>query len=196
MITQRPDLLRDRLDEVASEPSRDVIVNAGAAWHEGSRRRWRRRTQFVAATVAVGVAAGLGLSSILGSQPTPVTTPSEVSSEEIAFATAAAREELAMQTERGATVTSATFVAEAGTVLQSNTGDTCTSGRILVVRLIGTFPGIVTSGLVGVDGDESPDSNVHAVTLTVDAVTGVTCRIGVETGEVAAAPNATALDVN
>ena len=192
MTTPRPDLLKDRLDEMASGPSRDVIVDARAAWHEGSRRRSRRRVRIVAASLVVAVVGGLGLTSILGQQPS-VSPAGDISSEEIAFATTAALQELARQENREATVTSATVVAKDGTVTASNTGSTCASGRILVVKLIGTFPGIVTSGLADRDGAGSTDTDVHAVLVTVDAVSGATCLIGVQTGDVAPAPGSTAL---
>lgn len=112
---------------------------------------------------------------------------------EIALAADAARQEIAAE---DATVTSASATARSGTVETSNTGSRCTSGRILDVRLIGTFPRIVTLGhpTEGSSGADE-DFTVRAVLLTVDASSGQTCLIGVRTGDVSPEAGATVLDV-
>ena len=97
-----------------------------------------------------------------------------------------------------ATVTSATVTARPGTLQESNTGFACRSGRILNVKLIGTFPHTVTTGhpVVGNATGPAEDFTVHAVLLAVDAASGRTCRIGVQTGDVRPAPRARVLHID
>lgn len=75
----------------------------------------------------------------------------------------------------GSTITSLTVGK--GKVAQSNTGHPCTSGRLLHVQLVGSFPHIVTTGGVG------GDSTVRTVLITADAGSGEVCEIGVRTVE-------------
>ena len=60
----------------------------------------------------------------------------------------------------------------------TNAGPPCNSGRLLHIKLIGTFPRIVHGGLAG-----APTySPVSAVVVTADPVSGKPCLITVETG--------------
>jgi hypothetical protein len=113
---------------------------------------------------------------------------------DLAAAMAAARREIA---EESATVTSATVTTRSGTLQESNTGFSCESGRILDLKLIGTFLHI-TAAPVPLDANRSAtpeDFDVHAVLLAVDAASGQTCQIGVQTGQVHPATGAVVLDV-
>jgi hypothetical protein len=96
-----------------------------------------------------------------------------------------------------ATVTSATATAEAGKVSDTNTGYRCSSGRLLNIKLIGSFPHIVTTGhAVDLRSPGPPAAfTVHAVLLTADAASGHTCLIGVQTGNVEPDPGATVLAI-
>ena len=100
--------------------------------------------------------------------------------DEVAKAEAVARDVLA---DQGASVTSASVVARPGTVKDSNTGQPCTSGRELQIKLIGDFPHAVTTGHPVTPGSPPPDFTVRAMIITADAESGRACLIGVETAE-------------
>ncbi|WP_344156522.1 hypothetical protein [Nocardioides koreensis] len=76
-----------------------------------------------------------------------------------------------------------------------NLGVACESDRLLHIRLIGTFPHIVTTGHPPDPHSTSApeDLTVHAVLLTADAESGRACLVGVQTGEVAPEPGAVVL---
>lgn len=116
---------------------------------------------------------------------------------ERAVATAVARRAVA---SARATVYSATVTAGRGKVLRnSNTGHLCTSGRLLHVKLIGSFPHTVTTGHPVRPGDPPPDFTVRAMVITADASSGLDCLIGVQTrenGEPKPQPHATVLDLH
>lgn len=119
-----------------------------------------------------------------------------VSASELAKAVALAREEIHSQR---ATISSATVTASSGKMLDANTGHPCTSGRLLNIKLIGSFPHTVTTGHDVRPGESSPDFTVRAVLITADARSGLACLIGVQTGERGQPepePNATVLDIN
>jgi hypothetical protein len=126
-------------------------------------------------------------------QPSP-PRHSSLTAAERARAVALARQEAAR--ERG-TVTSASATVGRGIVTDSNIGSECLSGRLLHVKLIGSFPHIVVSGVLTAPGDGQPLSNtVHALLLTADAVSGRPCLLSVQTGKVGPARGATVLDLD
>lgn len=129
------------------------------------------------------------------SEPSARDHGSTLSEDEIATAEAVARRTAA---DQGATVSSASAIARAGTVGSSNTGHPCTSGRELQIRLIGDFPHTVTSGHPVPPGSPAPDLTVRAMDITADAESGIECLIGVQTranGDVEPMPGATMLPV-
>lgn len=111
---------------------------------------------------------------------TPEDAPSSLSQEETAKAEAVARKVIA---DQGASVDSASVIARSGTVEDSNTGHPCTSGRELLIKLIGDFPHTVTTGHVVEPGSPQPDFTVRAMNITADAKSGVACLIAVQTAE-------------
>ena len=96
---------------------------------------------------------------------------------------------------RRATVNRATVTISRGTVRQPDVGPPCTSGRLLHVTLVGTFPTIAVSGFFEqADGGIDPGSvTVRAVLLTVDAESGHTCLLAVQTRAVRPGPRAVVL---
>jgi hypothetical protein len=119
------------------------------------------------------------------SAPTPRAAPQDggtttLSQEEIAKAEAVARHAIA---DQGASVSIATVIERPGKVKGSNTGHPCRSGRELQIKLIGKFPHTVTTGHPVPPGSPTPDFTVRAMTITADAESGLTCLIGVQTGE-------------
>lgn len=108
--------------------------------------------------------------------PTRALTPAEVR-----LAISAARR--ALGRDDRSSVTSATAVARPGRLRASNTGHPCTSGRVLEIKLIGRFPGILTTGHGVLPGQKPPDFTVRAVVITADARTGRACLISVQTAE-------------
>jgi hypothetical protein len=99
------------------------------------------------------------------------------------------------ETEKyAATVTSATATVGDGTVTDPNAGPACTSGTLLHIKLIGTFPTIVV-GLLPTAGapGASNDNSVSAVLITADPESGKACLLGVQTGPTTPDPGATLL---
>jgi hypothetical protein len=139
--------------------------------------------------------AGSGLSACSADDPEPARpgqgSPATLSRDEVTTATTAAEEVIRREEAR---VTSATVTASYGRVVeQSNTGHRCTSGQLLRVRLVGSFPHLTTSG--GPPGGDGTDGIVRTVLLTVDGGSGRTCVIGVSTRALAPLPGGVALDV-
>ena len=92
-----------------------------------------------------------------------------------------------------ATVTSATATLGEGTVTDPNAGPACTSGTLLHIKLIGTFPTIAVGGpSTGAPG-ASTDYSVSAVLITADPESGKPCDIVVQTGPTTPDPGATLL---
>jgi hypothetical protein len=87
--------------------------------------------------------------------------------------------------KEAATVTSATATVGAGTETQTNAGPACTSGTLLHIKLIGTFPTIVA--------DLAGGASVSTVLITADPESGKPCLIGVQTGPTTPDPGATLL---
>jgi len=98
------------------------------------------------------------------------------------------------ETEKySATVTSATATVGVGTVTDPNAGPACTSGTLLHIKLIGTFPTIVVGGpSTGAPGTND-DYSVTAVLITADPESGKPCEISVQTGATTPDPGATLL---
>jgi len=103
-----------------------------------------------------------------------------LSQDEVAMAVAVARDRLKNQ---GASVSSATAIMRPGRVVDTNTGHRCGSGRILRIKLIGSFPHIVTTGHPVLKGQPVPDFTVRALIITADASSGQVCLAGVQTAE-------------
>ncbi|MDQ1680289.1 MAG: hypothetical protein QOI42_1148 [Frankiaceae bacterium] len=83
--------------------------------------------------------------------------------------------------KESAALTSATATIGDGTVTDTNAGPPCTSGKLLHIKLIGTFPRLVDRSL----GDQPTPRvmKVSAVQITADPVSGKPCMIGVEANE-------------
>ena len=116
---------------------------------------------------------------------------------EFKVAVAVARAEVAKE---AATITSATATIGAGTETETNVGPPCTSGTLLHIKLIGTFPHIVTTGrpLDGASSDSGVPTDgsgfsVTAVLITADPASGKACLVSVQIGTVAPDPGATLL---
>jgi hypothetical protein len=88
-------------------------------------------------------------------------------------------------------LTSATATIGDGTVTDTNAGPPCTSGKLLHIKLIGTFPRI-THGAIG-DQPTPRYEPVSAVVITADPVSGKPCLAGVETGTSTSDPGAVLL---
>jgi hypothetical protein len=98
------------------------------------------------------------------------------------------------ETEKyAATVTSATATVGEGTVTDPNAGPACTSGTLLHIKLIGTFPTISVGGPSTGAPSASNDDSVIAVLITADPESGKPCLIGVQTGATTPDPGATLL---
>jgi len=116
----------------------------------------------------------------------------DLSSQEYAAAVEVARQEIRHEQ---ATVTSATATVDTGTVVRTNLSGHCDPGRLLHIKLIGTFPGIVTTGRAVSSASPPQDLTVHAVLLTADAGSGQACLLSVQTGHPEPEPGAVVLDL-
>jgi hypothetical protein len=109
---------------------------------------------------------------------------------EFNVAVAVARAEIA---KYEATVTSATATVGEGSVTDPNAGPACTSGTLLHIKLIGTFPTIVVGGpSTGAPG-ASNDNSVTTVLVTADPKSGKPCDVSVRTDQATPDPGATLL---
>jgi len=156
----------------------------------GKRLTRQQRTAFLAIAASVAVVA---IACCIVFAASTQHRRSALTDKEYAFARELVRSEIRKE---GAVLTSATATVGYGTVLDSNVGYPCTSGRLLHITLIGDFPHITTGGLAVQPGTPLTDMTVHAVNLTADAKTGRPCLISVQTGKVAPAPNAVSLPIN
>jgi hypothetical protein len=148
-------------------------------------RRWAVGAVFVL------LVAGCGSASESGTRD---ASSLHLSGDELAKALTAAREEA---NSEDAQITAATATAAAGTVPHPNTNYECSSGRLLRITLIGSFPDVVTTGPVPRrDETKLAAAEVNAMLLTADAATGRICEIGVQTGTVRPDPDATVLDLS
>jgi len=79
----------------------------------------------------------------------------------------------------GGSLTAANARLSRGKVLHGNLGHRqCTSGTLLTIQLIGSFP-IAYTGTPG-----GPHPPVHGVRITADAVSGKPCLLSVQPGHV------------
>jgi hypothetical protein len=110
---------------------------------------------------------------------------------EFSVAVAVARAEIK---KYAATVTSATATVGEGTVTDPNAGPACTSGTLLHIKLIGTFPTIGVGPLPTAGAPSaSNDSSAITVLITADPESGKPCEIGVRTDPATPDPGATLL---
>ena len=87
-----------------------------------------------------------------------------------------------------ATLTRAVAYVVVGRVQEPNLSDSCTSGHLLVVSLVGDFPTVASTGFAGHAGaSPGPD---RWVTVKADPETGTQCLIGVSRGRFRAAAGA------
>ena len=154
-------------------------------------KKLARQRQIALLTAAIAVIAILAWAVLSGRGSTTQHNHSPLTDHEYSVALDLARQEIGRD---DATVTSATVTVGHGTVLDSNIGYACTSGRLLHILLIGDFPHIVTTGNPMMAGS-TEDFTVHAVVLTADAESGRACLSGVRTGAVAPEPGAISLPV-
>lgn len=120
-------------------------------------------------------------------------THGELTDQEYAYAVGLARQEVR---EDDASVSSATVTVGRDSVTDSNLGYSCESSRLLHIKLIGTFPHIVTTGHPqDPEGTATEDFTVNAVVLTADAESGHACMKGVQTGDAAPEPESVSLDL-
>jgi hypothetical protein len=151
----------------------------------------------------VGVIGGATVLSIAfsgcrGAPEAPRSRPSDPGSKaragltdgQYAAAVALARQEIRKD---DAHVTSATVAIHRNSIAEFNLGYRCESGQVLEIKLIGTFPHIVTTGH---PTETQEDFTVHAVLLTADAESGRACLEGVQTGAVEPESGATALAID
>jgi hypothetical protein len=93
-----------------------------------------------------------------------------------------------------ATVTSATATVGEGTVTDPNAGPACTSGTLLHIKLIGTFPTIGVGLLPTAGAPDASDANsVTTVLVTADPESGKPCDISVRIDHTTPDPGATQL---
>lgn len=136
--------------------------------------------------IALALVPLLGACSPAGmTQSGPQATGASLSQDEVTKAVAVAKQVVA---DQGATVSSASAIAVAGTTEDSNTGNPCTSGRELQIKLIGTFPHAATTGTGGSNASPTSGTTVQAMLITADAASGRACLIRVQTGDSASQP--------
>jgi hypothetical protein len=134
-----------------------------------------------AACLLVAIAVGGCTSSasrVLDEPSGSSSTPGHgsLTDREFNVAVAVARAEIK---KYAATVTSATATVGEGTVTDPNAGPACTSGTLLHIKLIGTFPTIVVGGpSTGAPG-ASNDNSVTTVLVTADPESGKPCDVTV-----------------
>jgi len=151
---------------------------------------------------AVGLTAAALLVSGCSGSPSPSPTPQSDPSRAPSDADIATAEALVQQkvVEFGADLTSATLRVRDGIVQNPNTGSQrCDSGRLLRIKMIGTFSKIQTTGGPPMDPDTSAspqDMKVHGVLMDADAASGEACMISVQTGVVTPDPEATVLSLD
>jgi hypothetical protein len=102
------------------------------------------------------------------------------------------------ETEKySATVTSATATVGKGTVTDPNAGPECTSGTLLHIKLIGSFPTVAVGPAPTASAPgASNDYTVSAVLITADPESGKACDLSVETVPATPDPGATVLFTN
>jgi hypothetical protein len=136
------------------------------------------------AAIAIGGCASSAVDA--GTPSSPTLAHGSLSDHDFAVAVAVARAEA---DKESAVLTSATTTVGEGTETLANAGPPCTSGKLLHIKLIGTFPRIGHGGLAG----ETTYSPVTVVLITADPVSGKPCLIGVNTGAQSPEPGAVLL---
>jgi hypothetical protein len=86
-----------------------------------------------------------------------------------------------------ATVSRAVAYVVAGRVQDPNLSNSCTSGHLLIVSLVGDFPTVAVGGFAGPGAPSGPDK---WVTVKADPTSGKECLIGVSLGQFKAAAGA------
>lgn len=144
--------------------------------------------------------ASVGVNSRVSSIPrvSPAGSKSNLTARELTYARAIARY---WASKSGGRLTSATVTASAGKEFEHNVGDVCASGRLLHIRLIGSFNLGHSSKAVFQDGGTSgsttvDDGPVTYVQITADGKTGRACLVGVGTRPIEPAPKSIALRIN
>jgi len=130
----------------------------------------------LAATISISGCTG----SVNGASSSSTSGHGSLTDREFAVAVAIARAAVA---KYAATITSATATVGKGIETQTNVGPACTSGTLLYIKLIGTFPTIVAGPVptAGASGT-SNDNSVSAILITADPASGKACLLGVRTG--------------
>jgi ABC-type Fe3+-hydroxamate transport system substrate-binding protein len=132
------------------------------------------------ATIALGGCASSALDDPNISSSTPAH--GSLTDHEFNVAVAIARAEA---DKDAATITSATATIGEGTETVTNVGPACTSGTLLHIKLIGTFPTIVV--------DLADGEPASAVVITADPESGKPCLLSVQVGLTTPDPGATLL---
>jgi hypothetical protein len=146
------------------------------------------------AAIAIGGCASGGHPAVDSATPSSsATTHGSLTDRQFNVAVAVARAE---KEKFAATVTSATASVGAGTDADPNAGPACTSGSLIHIKLIGSFPSIVVGGpSTGAPGAGS-DYTVTAVLITADPQSGKACSISVTTDPQTPDSGATTLFTN
>lgn len=153
---------------------RRISDDIGLARHARPRPALAVSAAIVVVLAVATVAIVIRLSHRHGDEAT-ATDRGLLTSQEYATAVRLARSEIAKD---HATVSSAVATLVSGRVRQPNLATGCTSGRLLVVTLVGDFPEITVSPAPG-----SPTGPDMWVTLKADPATGVACLEGVGVGQ-------------
>lgn len=142
----------------------------------------KRSARLLALASALALLAACGSGGASGSP----TRHGSLSAHEFAVATRIARSEADREAK---TITSATATAAEGTLRDSNTGHPCTSGRLLQIKLLGTF----NTDTAGVPGGSGP---VTELDITADPDSGRACLISVRTDTILPDADAAVLPVS
>jgi hypothetical protein len=160
-----------------------MALDAGAP----SRRTWGSPAAIVAILLAVGLIAAAAL--ITHHQHTHRVSASDRGSltpAQYRTALTVARHEIARETENAGgnkpAVTQAVATVVPGNVKQTNLAGTCTSGQLVVVDLVGQFPGIAVGGGPTSGPEAAPTGPDEWVVVKADEHSGDACLMGVSLG--------------
>lgn len=145
----------------------------------------RRSSRLVGLAAAACALAVSGCSFHENGGRTPRANPAGLTARQIAFAEHIARAEIAKQRSH---VRLAVAQLHPGSVRWSNTGHACTTGTLLRVTLIGSFPHTLVAPVPGGSG------TVRAEVIEANPVTGQECSIGVTTDRIQPPKDATPLE--
>lgn len=118
-----------------------------------------------------------GLSLGFSSSVASATVSTQLTSSQISIIQSIAQAEI---NKEAATITEVLAKIEPGKVIESNLGYSCTSGQLMQIMLIGTFPKLVPRREPFATTPASDDA-IHALLITADAKSGKECLIGVQT---------------